>query len=411
MPAVAGLRGTGDWGTDERPKSFRENILWQRPNGTAPIFGLTSKSKSITKNDPEFSWWTETQTIIQLQSSLAHLAADTIITVDSTDPDITDMKKNYGTAKHLKAGDLLMVEPLADAVSLVYEILIVKEVLSDTQVLVQRGAAGTTPAAIANDQFLLVIGSAYAEGTGIPPAVSNNPVKYMNLIQIFKDTYELTGTADVTHARTGDAWSNDKKRQSFNHAQKIEHAILYGKRHETVGDNGKPLRFMGGIRSMIPAGNQTVFAAPVTITSLMNAISPIYDFSTDAGNTRLAFGGNAAMMALNTLFSNAANVNYNYDKKLTMHGIDFTEFVMPRGRILFYSHPLLSRDSVFSKSMYLLDFSNISYVTLPGRDTRTKDDVQLKSEDVRRGFIQTDCSIMVDAGGLSQGYLGNIQVA
>ncbi len=29
MTAVAGLRGTGDFGTDERPKSFREYILWR----------------------------------------------------------------------------------------------------------------------------------------------------------------------------------------------------------------------------------------------------------------------------------------------------------------------------------------------------------------------------------------------
>ena len=30
MFPVAGLRGTGDWGTDERPKNFRESILCER---------------------------------------------------------------------------------------------------------------------------------------------------------------------------------------------------------------------------------------------------------------------------------------------------------------------------------------------------------------------------------------------
>lgn len=28
--AVAGLRGTGDWAMDERPKNFREMILWRK---------------------------------------------------------------------------------------------------------------------------------------------------------------------------------------------------------------------------------------------------------------------------------------------------------------------------------------------------------------------------------------------
>jgi hypothetical protein len=411
MSAVAGLRGTGDFGTDERPKSFRENILFMRPNGTSPIFGLTSKAKTITKTDAEFSWWAETQTIIQLQAAGAHLSTDQIINVDSLDPDDTAMGRNYGTAKHLKPGDLLMVEPAADAVSLTYEILRVREAISDTQLLVTRGACGTTPAAIADDRLLLAMGSAYAEGTGIPPATTRNPVKFMNLIQIFKDTYELTGTVDATTFRTGNAWSNDKKRKMFDHAQKIEHAILYGRRSETLGENGKPMRTMGGLRSMIPATNQTVFGVPATFNTLMDAISPVFDFSTDAGNTRLAFGGNTALMNINKLFKADGSVRVNFDKKITMYGLDFTEFVMPRGRILFYSHPLLSRDSIFNKGMYLLDFSNISYVTMKGRDTRVRDDVQTKSEDVRRGFIQTDCSLLVDAGGLSQGYIGNITVA
>ena len=43
--AVAGLRGTGDWGTDERPKNFRETILWRDPNGSAPLTALMSKMK------------------------------------------------------------------------------------------------------------------------------------------------------------------------------------------------------------------------------------------------------------------------------------------------------------------------------------------------------------------------------
>jgi hypothetical protein len=52
MSGIAGLRGTGDWGTDERPKSFREGILRFNPNGTAPIFALSSKAKKRTVTDP-----------------------------------------------------------------------------------------------------------------------------------------------------------------------------------------------------------------------------------------------------------------------------------------------------------------------------------------------------------------------
>jgi hypothetical protein len=46
MSGIAGLRGTGDWGTDERPKSFHEGILRFNPNGTAPIFALSSRQRN-----------------------------------------------------------------------------------------------------------------------------------------------------------------------------------------------------------------------------------------------------------------------------------------------------------------------------------------------------------------------------
>ena len=54
--AVMGLRGTGDWGTDERPKNFREMILWRDPNGSAPLTALMAKMGKETTDDPEFSW-------------------------------------------------------------------------------------------------------------------------------------------------------------------------------------------------------------------------------------------------------------------------------------------------------------------------------------------------------------------
>lgn len=406
--AVAGLRGTGDWGTDERPKDFRESILFFKPNGSSPIFSLTSKSGKVTKTDPEFSWWAESMTLVRLQVNGALLAAATTVVVDSVDPSSSDLTLNYGTALHLKAGDLLLVEPAADAATFDHELIEVVSVTNATTFVVTRGAGGTVAAAIGDNAFLTLIGSAYAEGTGIPDATSRNPVKFSNYTQIFKDVYELTATADVTKARTGKAWSNDKKRKAFDHARGIELAILFGRKHETVGTNGKPKRYMGGIRQFIPASNTTIFGAAVTPTSFLDALQAPFDFDTDAGDERIAFMGNQALTELNKVILNSTNVRINYDGKIGVYGMNFTEMVTPRGRILLRTHPLLNRHSLYRRSAFILDFSAIKYVTLPGRDTKDKDDVQTKDEDVRRGFFQTECSLMVDAGGLSQAYLGNI---
>jgi hypothetical protein len=195
MSGVAGLRGTTNFGTDERPKNFRETILFVNANGQAPIFALSARAKKKTVDDPEFAWWNETLVLMRLQVNGALGSGDTVVVVDSADPGASTMNLNYGTATHLKAGDLLLVEPASDNATYDNEIVEVVSVASDTTFTVRRGAAGTTAAAIANDLYLLKIGSSYAEGGTAPRATSRNPVKFNNYTQIFKNSYEITQTA------------------------------------------------------------------------------------------------------------------------------------------------------------------------------------------------------------------------
>ena len=407
MSGVAGLRGTGNWGTDERPKNFREGILRFNANGTAPVFALSSKAGKRSVDDPEFSWWCEGNVLIRLQVNGALGTTDTTVTVDSADPTTSTLSVNLGTATNLKPGDILLVEPATDNATFDHELLEVVSVLSDTQFTVSRGAGGTSAASIANDLFLTVIGSAYAEGTGAPTAVSRNPLKYSNYIQIFKDTYELTGTADKTRTRTNNNYSEDKKRKMFKHSSDIEWSLLFGRSAEATGDNGKPKRFMAGIRSLVPSANVTVFGSAVTPSSFLDAIAPVFDFDTGAGDTRMVFAGNQALINLSKVF--AAEVMFNVNNTVKVYGMDFQEFIMPNGRVLMKSHPLMSRHALYKKSAFVLDFDAIKYVTQTGRpDGRAKDDVQADDEDVRRGFWQTDCSLELGYGGLTCAYLGAI---
>lgn len=408
MSGLAGLRGTGDWGTDERPTDFRESILFYNPNGTAPIFALTGKAGKKTVTDPKFSWWSEPNTIVRLLTSGQLAASDTTLTVTAADPTSTTAGAVWSAATHLKPGDVLYVEPAADTGTFAGELIAVDTVLSDTQLIIIRGVGGTSAATIPTLSNLTLMSSAYAEGTGAPPAVSRNPIEYTNYTQIFKDTYELTGTTTETFARTGDAWSNDKKRKMWDHARAIEFAILWGRTAQTTGSNGKPLRYMGGLRSFIPTTNTTVFGSAVTVSSFLDSLNPLFDFDTEGGDTRIAFMGNTAILELNKVIQASTNLRINFDKQINIYGLDFKEFILPRGRLLLRSHPLMSRHGLLKKSAFIIDFASVKYVALKGRDTKTKDDVQLKDEDVRRGFIQTECSLMVDRGGLTCGYLGNI---
>lgn len=417
MSAVAGLRGTGDWSTDERPKSFRESILRIRPNGMSPIFALTSKAKKRTVTDPEYSWWTEPDVNVRLQINKSgnHTSSDTTLIIDSSDPSSSDQTLNRGTGTNVKAGDLLMVEPSSDNATFAPEVVRVTSVNSDTSINVERGAAGTTPATIADNAYMLLIGSSYAEGGSAPRAVSRNPIKSYNYTQIFKDAYEITGTANVTKTRTGDPWSNDKGRKAFDHSRGIEWSFLFGQRSEVAAssETGKPVRTMNGIRAQIPSSRTTVFTGPATFTgstnNFLDAVYKVFDFESPAGDERIAFCGNGALNALNKLVAMEDNVRVNFDKTVTSYGMNFREFTMPQGKLLIRTHPLLNiHGGIYANSMWVLDFSAIQYVTLPGRDTKAKDDIQLPGEDVRRGFYQTECGISLDRAGLTCAYLGNV---
>ena len=54
MAAIQGLRGTGQFTTDFRPKNYRELYSLLEPNGNAPLNALLSMASSEATDDPEF---------------------------------------------------------------------------------------------------------------------------------------------------------------------------------------------------------------------------------------------------------------------------------------------------------------------------------------------------------------------
>lgn len=403
MTAVAGLRGTGDWGTDERPKNFREFILFRNPNGSAPMFALMARIASESVDDPEFNWWDEPNDLIRLQVNAAFAATVTSLTVDSPDPDAANPGRVYGNATHLKPGDLLMLEDATEAQVLTHEIMQVVTVTSATAFTVTRGVAGSTAIAIVDDDFLLKIGSAYAEGTGAADAASRNPIKYNNLCQIWKTSYEITGTALETRARTGKVLSNDKKRKTFDHSRDIELSMMFGQKFETTGANGKPLRFMGGLREFIPTDTTTIFGTNVTLTQYLDALTPLFDFDTPAGDERIVFCGNGYLNTLNLLANSVGQIRFG--DVIDVFGLKLREFILPQGRIFLRTHPLMNRHAQYRSSAFIVDFASLKYRHL--RDTKSKDNIQARDADTQKGQWLTEASLEVMRGGLTCGYHGN----
>jgi hypothetical protein len=383
--AVAGLRGTGDWATDQRPLDFREYLLWRNPNGTAPLTALLSKMKKESATDPEFNWWEQELNAIRLQlDDAAGLnTVSTVFTVDS------------GDAQDLVVGDIILVEK---AITTVYdhELVIVSSITSATEFVAKRGQVGTTAANIADDTFLTKIGNAFAEGTGAPAASSRNPTKLFNLCQIFKTTYNITGTAEETETRTGDPIKNEKKMKMFDHATMMEMAFLFGKRFETTGANGKPLRFTGGMLYMMSqhaSSRITAFTTTPTESTLLDAVFPMWDYDTEAGNERIAFCGNGALNSLNKLAKNSTSTRINFNGYITVYGMKLAEWIFPQGTIYLKTHPLFNTHGRFTNDIFIFDPSAMKYRYVRNRDTQFKDNIQANDEDQRKGQWWGECGL------------------
>lgn len=391
MPAIAGLRGTGDWGTDERPKNFRETILWRDPNGMTPLTGLLSKTKSDSTDDPEYAWWEEQLNLIRVQSDATGLSAS------STALGLT------GGGLDLVPGDLLLVEK-ADAATYDNEIVEVSSVSSDTAIVVRRGQAGTSAATTGTSFFATKIGNRFAEGTNSPTVSTRNPDKVYNYCQIFKTAYESTRTATQTNARTGDLLKNDKKRKMFDHAVAMELAFLFGRRNETTGSNGKPMRTTGGIRQFITT-NRTVYSTTPTVNTFLDAIYPVFDYAgSGAGNERIVFAGNGALNSLNKIIAANSNVEVQYEGTIKTYGMQLQSFVTPQGIFYIKSHPLMNTHPRYTNSMFILNPAGLKYRYL--MDTKPQDNIQANDSDTKKGQWITEAGLEINHER-TFAYLGN----
>lgn len=384
LSAVAGLRGTGSWGTDERPTNFREMILWRRPNGRAPLTALLSKTKSEKVDDPTFSWWEEELNLVRLQINFGtgYATSATTVVVDS------------GNADELVPGDVLLVEAALTS-SYTHEILVVSSVTDSSNFSIKRAQAGTTAATIANDTFLTKIGNVYEEGSLSPQAASRNPSKLFNYCQIFKTAYQVTETAKRTYARTGNALETDKKRKMFDHSTALELAFLFGKRYEVAsGSGGQPMRFTGGLlylMSQYASSRITAFTTTPTESTLLDAVYPMWDYDTDAGDQRIVFAGNGFLNSLNKLAKSSSSTRINFNGKVTTYGMALHEWVFPQGTIYVRTHPLFNRHSRFTNDAFIFDPTALKYRYI--RDTKPQNNIQAPDADYEKGQWLTECGL------------------
>lgn len=389
MAFFAGVRDTGDWGTDERPTSFRETILFLNPNGKAPLFALTEKLGSEKVDDPMFSWWNERNSVIRLTLGATAITTSNTLTVAAG-------------GLQLRPNQVIKVDVIGTAEPSSYvaanvELALVSSVTSDTAIVLKRGQFGTTPVALTTGTtFLTALGTAFGEGSTRPAAVSNNPTKYTNYCQIFRSNWAITGTADKTFARTGSAYKNDRERATFAHSRDIEMQFLFGIPAEVTDPSpqatGNKMRLTGGLRNFITS-NVTIFQTTPTVDTFFDASYPIWNWDTRAGDQRMAFCGNGFLNSLNKLARNQTNTVIQQTEVLKMYGMNLNVWQFPQGQIGFRTHPLMNIHAQYNYSAFIIDPTQLKYRYM--RDTKLMENQQDNGTDAVIDGWLTECGLEV----------------
>jgi len=388
MPSFTGMMNTSDFTTDLAAKSFSGMITRLMPNGTAPLFGLTSMLDSEVAVQVEHGFFTKTMLFPSLNLDAA--VADGTVTVFTV-----------ASTANVLPGMIMRVNSTGENV-------IINTIISPTSVSVSRGVGTVAAAAIADNVDLYEVGNAYEEGSNRPSALNVTPVRITNLTQIFRNTWAITDTVRATMVIAGESTVAENRTDCAGfHAAAIEKALFFGQKSSGTR-NGQPFRTMDGLISIISnltyyppsyaAVNVTVAGATTTYTQLEAALDPVFDQATDpkVANERVSFVGGLAKKVLNNI--GRLNGTYYMVDGQTSWGLQFTTFKTARGTFRVIEHPLFNTNSSWAKMMVTVDLSSFKTAYLGDRKTRSDDfgqDGDTDGLDAVGGTLTTEMTCVV----------------
>lgn len=326
--------------------SFAQAITRLMPNGTAPLFALTSLLKDESANNIEHGYFSKS--MIFPSATLGAAVADgvaTAFTVVSNDD--------------IVPGDMLLVESTS-------EVVLVTAVPDATHLTVQRGVGTIAAGAIANSIALRTIGNAFEEGSVRPSAVAVLATRYVNYTQIFRNSWAVTKTAAAIPQIAGAGYVSESKQDcAALHAMAIEKALIFGQKYMST-KNGQPFHTLEGVIPRIVAaagGNITTLGATTNWTQLEAALDPTLQTVTDpkGGNIRTMFVGGVACRVIHNIAR--LNATYQITASETSWGLQIATIRTPRGVFEMIEHPLFNaygNSSAWAKMAVICDLNAFS---------------------------------------------------
>jgi len=404
-----GIRGTGDWTTNEKPQDWAEFIMYEYPNGSAPLYAMQSMIAKDSVSSHTYTWWTET--LPTRAGTVSSIYIDSALGTEYVYATHQSTLGIAGGVVYAKVAEALVEEFVPhDRVLLRDSDQLEVDVIAHVTNVVKNGAnsylalelaeaddnhADSTTYNLATVDYVLKIDSAHPEFSDAPRPMTYKPVEYSNNAQIFRNTFAISESAKAEEIRTGDPYKQDKKRCVDRHSMDIEFSGWFGQKRTTTGLNGKPLYMTQGLIPFMRENNPSNYA------NFYNSTDTAYSSKTwlQAGkkflNTNLKtifrylkgeamiWCGDGALEGLNELAEYYGTINMKTADKA--YGIAVNEWHTAHGRTYWKTHPLWSRDSTMTNMVVVGLPANARFCPKVAnginRNTMFQKDMQIPGQD------------------------------
>jgi hypothetical protein len=347
---VVGLFNTQNFVQDTAKKSYAAFITRLMPNGSAPLFGLTSMLETGEALQFEHGYYTKTMIFPNclINAGAGYAAGITVFAVDTP-----------GTVGMLP-GMLLRFQRTGEIVS-------INSVDTALQITVTRGVGTVAAAAIVDNDPIYSIGNAYEEASARPQSQYILPVRVTNYTQIFRNAWSITKSVAATKMFVGDTNIAENRQDcAMFHATDIEKALFFGQKFLGTR-NGQPFHLMDGLVNIITTyggANVTVAGGTTNYTQLEAMLDPCFNQATDpkVANERVLFVGGSAFKVLNNI--GRLNGTYQLMDGQTSYGLQFRTLKITRGTFQIIEHPLFNSNVDWAKMAIALDLSSFRMMWL-----------------------------------------------
>jgi len=379
---IQGIFASNQGIVGDRVGDFSSAILQLDPTGTSLILALSSGMGKASAQDTIFHWFEDSHQA----GRAATVSGGTTTTV------VVDDGSQY------VPNQILLVEETG-------EICMTTAIVGNSLTLI-RGMAGTAIVSIDGTMHVQSVGNAHEEASPMPTAITQQGSPRFNYTQIFRNAWAISGTAKAIKFNSGSRLAKNKRDCAMYHAEDMERAMIWGRKHIT-SINNKPFRMTDGIISQIEQFGGLVEDVTDGTTAGNYSWLLFDDFMMrlfqnnvkGQPNERLAIGGNKWLAGLSqmTRLDGTYQISQGEDKL----GIKVTSIENAFGTLKVMTHPLFNENPTFQQDLLLLHPGGIRRRIL--RDTfeegYDENGKRIQATDADQGVITTEFG--VEVGGAS----------